>query len=114
MEQLNIFEDPTGEELRDIGINKAVQHADEESDNWSKEAYRYLTIFTMHHEGEFMTENFREYCEKFKLPTPPSLRAYGSIMVKAANNGLIKKVGYGNVINQKAHCTPATIWIKNN
>lgn len=112
MTQISIFEEPTGDELRDIGMKQALDHANQINDNWSKEAYRYLTVFLRYNSGEFMTENFRAYCEKYNLPTPPSLRAYGSIMVQAQRNGLIKSLGYSSVKNPKAHSTPATIWIK--
>jgi hypothetical protein len=41
---------------------------------------------------------------------PPSLRAWGSIIVKASKNGFIKRVGYKQVNNPLAHKTPASLW----
>ena len=105
----------TGEELRDRGIKKAVNHADQLTEKWSEKAYEKLKLFLSHEINqiqnfEFMTEQFREFCEVTFLDDPPSLRAFGGIMAKAAKVGLIERVGYANVTNPKAHATPAAIW----
>lgn len=113
MNQLSIFDQPTGEELRDAGIQQAVMHADEVTEKWSEEASRYLDTFLIYNSDPFMAEQFREYCEKYRLPTPPSLRAFGGVITRALKDGKIKKVGYGTVNNPKAHCTPAAIWQRN-
>ena len=109
MEQLNLFE-PTGADLRDEGMQQAIDHADDESDKWSERAYHYLVTFVHYHREPFMAEDFREYCEKYKLQQPPHLRAYGGIIARAAKSGLIKRVGFKNVSNPKCHCTPAAVW----
>ena len=105
----------TGEELKEIGIKKAVSHADQVTEKWSEKAYEKLKLFLSREINttqnfEFMTEQFREFCEVTYLDDPPSLRAFGGIMAKAAKAGLIERIGYDNVTNPKAHATPATIW----
>ena len=105
-EQLTIFD--TGTELRDQGMKKAVDHADAVIDNWSETAYRFLLMF-LQHRSMFMTEEVREASAKI-IPEPPSLRAWGSVIVRAAKSGHIQRAGYKNVKNAKAHSTPATVW----
>ncbi|HDY88544.1 MAG TPA: hypothetical protein ENH82_10605 [bacterium] len=56
-----------------------------------------------------MAEDIR-FASKDIVPDPPSARAWGSVVFRAVRNGLIHKVGYRNVTNEKAHCTPATLW----
>jgi hypothetical protein len=112
MEQLNLFE-PAGADLRDAGMQQAITHADDVNDAWSDKAYYYLTMFVRYHQEPFMAEDFRAYCEKYKLPQPPHLRAYGGIIARAAKSGLIQRVGFRNLSNAKAHCTPAAVWEAN-
>lgn len=103
--QLNIFE---GERLRDKGITQAVTHADYQNEKWSENAYTFLLRYIRNNK-EFMTEDARNASLGI-IPEPPSARAWGGIIVKAAKNGLIERIGYRNVKNSKAHCTPAAVW----
>jgi len=107
-EQLTIFD--TGTELRDQGMKKAVDHADAIINDWSEGAYQFLLIF-LQHRSIFMTEEVREASMGI-VPEPPSLRAWGSVIVRAAKSGHIQRAGYKNVKNTKAHSTPATVWKK--
>lgn len=102
----------TGRELRDIGIQKAVDHANEVEPKWSDQAYAFLVQFLRIHEGEFMTEMVRGYATANGLSVPPSKRAWGAIVVKAAKNNLIVKKGYNQVTNPEAHMANAYIWVK--
>lgn len=97
-----------GEYYRDAGIKKAVDHADETEFNWSVQAYSFLLIYIKSHDN-FMCEDIRlKSCEA--VPWPPSARAWGGVIRRAAKAGLIKRIGFKNVKNVKAHCTPATVW----
>lgn len=104
------FHEPvnTAEYYRDRGMRKAVDHADMVTDNWSERAYNFLREYIKTNQV-FMTENVRE-ASKGMVPEPPSHRAWGAIIVRAAKEGLIRKVGYQSVMNKKAHCTPASLW----
>lgn len=105
--------DFTGEELRDAGIAQAIESADWKEPEWSEKAYKTLIAYLSNQHGEFMTEQFRNWAKIFKrLSDPPSARAYGGIMRKAAKAGLIKKIGYDQVTNPTAHCANAAVWHK--
>ena len=103
--QLDLF---NGRELRDIGISKAIDSANASTENWSGLAYMFLLKF-IRSTSEFMTEEVRAASEGI-IPQPPSSRAWGGIIVRAAKSNMIKRKGFRNVKNAKAHCTPATLW----
>jgi len=95
----------TGQELRDRGIEQAVSHAGQK---WTDQAYQFLLLFCNGH-AEFMAEDVRR-ASKGCVPEPPSKRAWGGVIVRASKAGLIERVGYRQVKNAKAHCTPAAVW----
>ena len=98
-----------GAMLRDQGINKAIDHANRIEDSWSDIAFTFLRSYMINHRM-FMIEEVRE-ASKGIVPEPPSTRAWGGIVVKAVKQGLITRVGFKNVKNAKAHCTPASLWM---
>lgn len=97
---------------RDQGMQAAEDHANEEKIGWSADAYAMLLKYLETHKDSFMAEEFREWAYSAGLDIPPSHRAFGGTLMKAAKAGLIKKVGHGQVSNIKAHACFATIWIK--
>lgn len=104
-----------GERLRDRGMQRAVDHADKETPQWSVKAYNLFLTWLK--EGRprkhFKGEDFRIYCELGELiEKPPSDRAYGSIMIRAAKAGLIKKIGHATTVNPKAHRCFCSLWEK--
>lgn len=100
----------SGEYLRDIGIERSVNKANKDHDKWSDIAYSFLLHYIKSN-PEFMAENVRNESLVLGLvPEPTNKRAWGAIFVKAARLGLIKRIGFKNVTNSKAHCTPATVW----
>lgn len=101
---------PTGEELRDAGMQKAEDHANQKQPTWSDKAYIFLLGFARRNDT-FMVEEVRQAARGI-VPEPPSLRAWGSVVTKAAKAGAIKRIGYKEVENPKAHCTPASVWMK--
>jgi len=102
-----------GKDLRDQGINQAIEHANEVHQEWSEMAFDYLKKFLIKQGGEpFLTEELRISAYENRIPMPPSDRAWGGIVVRAAKSGLIARVGFRNVNNHKAHCTPASLWKK--
>lgn len=102
-----------GQIARDNGIQQSLDSANSKVKNWSDIAYGFLLGYANSH-SEFMIEDIRNASVGF-VPEPPSKRAWGGVTVKAAKNGIIKRKGFRNVKNVKAHCTPATLWevIKN-
>ena len=97
-----------GAELRYKGIKKALDNANNTHDKWSDKAYDFLLKY-IKYQNQFMTEDVRVASEK-AIPKPPSNRAWGSVILKAAKSGLINRVGFANVKNAKAHKTPASVW----
>ena len=97
-----------GTQLRDKGIKQAIDNADDTHERWSEKAYKFLTNW-IKTQYEFMTEDVRLASEK-EIPKPPSNRAWGGVILRAAKAGLINRVGFSNVKNAKAHRTPATVW----
>ncbi len=105
MRQLDIFR---GEELRDQGIQKSLDHANSKIDSWGESAYIFLNGYALKH-NIFMAEDVRVASQGI-VEVPPSKRAWGAVFVKAKKNKLIKSKGFGTVKNPNAHRTPATIW----
>jgi len=103
--ELNLF---SGEYLRDCGILQAQLSADNQTENWSGKAFDYLRFYIKHNK-QFMTEDVRISSEGI-IEMPPSNRAWGGVIVRAVKSGLIKRIGFQNVTNPKAHKTPATLW----
>jgi hypothetical protein len=89
-----------------------VAHADRKIPSWSNLAYEKLKAFLIATSGEFMAEDVRTWCWGGNLPEPPSKRAWGGVINRAANAGLIKFVRYAKTTNPKAHLTPANVWRK--
>lgn len=93
---------------RDLGIKQAEDSANSKNKGWSDLAYGYLLAYTKAH-PEFMIEEIRTSSAGL-IPEPPSNRAWGSIAVRAAKEGIISRKGFQSVKNVKAHRTPATLW----
>jgi hypothetical protein len=102
--------DFSGKDLRDMGMAQAIGHAESVDPNWPESAHQALIRFIGSHRGEFMAEQVREFAAKTGLSQPPHLRAWGSVFLRAARAGLIRRVGFGQVTNPKAHCANAAVW----
>lgn len=100
----------SGKDLRELGIYRAVSHANVAHDGWSDKAYKVLKDFIRFADGHpFMCEDVREYASSF-IPEPPHKRAWGSIFVRARKDGIIKHYGFGQVTNPRAHRANASLW----
>ena len=105
--QLDLFE---GRKARDGGIRKASESAEAAHPNWNNMAYDLLKRFLIEHPGPFKAEEVRSYAAMEDFPLPPSPRAWGGIMVRAKIAGLIKREGYAQVSNVRAHAATVTLW----
>lgn len=108
--QGNLFDQPTGEELRDKAIESAIQHADRVIEEWSVRAYQFLLEFIK--QNEILTAEDVRLASREKIEDPPDKRAWGGIILRAAKSGLITRIGYGKAKNPLAHCRPTAIWQK--
>jgi len=101
------FCNASGDKLRDAGMQKAVDNAEDKHPSWSDCA---LSLLVQYPNDEFMAEQVREFARNRGLPDPPSKRAWGAIIAKAKKMGIIIHVRYDRVSNPKAHRTPASVW----
>lgn len=92
-------------------IERSVSHADAVIPSWSEKAYNLLREYISTYRV-FQCEDFRKWCIG-SLKEPPSKRAFGSVILKAAKENLITRIGYEKVKNIKAHQTPASVWQSN-
>lgn len=107
------FNIPTGAELRETGMSKAIDHANTSHANWSEVAYKFLLEYVskLSEGSTFLTEDVRA-ASLLIVPEPPSLRAWGGIIRRAAISGVVSSAGYESVSNPKAHCATARVWRK--
>lgn len=105
----NILNPHVAKEQKEIGIQRAVEHADREVEQWSEKAYR---LFLEYCQGvyELKTEDARVYAEGKGLELPPTKRAWGAIPLKAAKNGFITNKGIVKSANVKCHQGFTTLW----
>ena len=103
---------PTGRELRDKGMEQAISHADGATlcwrESWSKRALVLCQMFAETHDV-FSAEEIR-FWSTVLIEEPPSLRAWGSVIIAAAKAGMIEKIGYCQVTNPTAHRANAALW----
>jgi len=91
------------------GMKRAEDKANRVHENWSTKAERFLMRSLKRRKHPFMTEDLRT-ASKRSVPPPPSNRAWGGVIHRAASNGYIKRVGVKSVKNKKAHGAYATVW----
>lgn len=111
--QATLFDQPTetGAQLRDRGILKAAEHADFIQFDWNKKAFECFKQFLLTRAFPWACEDFRKWCQDYTdLPVPPSLRAFGGIIKRAACLKIIHKTGYTQVKNPRAHMANASLW----
>lgn len=100
-----------GQVLKEEGMQQAIDHAEQETPNWSDLALDKVREFVDEYPHlEFMAEDVREWAHHQGLPDPPSKLAWGGLMVRASHKGIIIKVRIGQVKNPKAHGANANVW----
>lgn len=109
MIQLTIEHEIRARELRDEGMQRAVDHADRVEPNWSNVAEGWVRIYAMDH-LEFMCEEVRRFAESKGISKPPDKRAWGAVMMRCAKLGIVEKVGLGYAKDPKVHMNPASVW----
>lgn len=89
------------------GAQRAADHAERVDDGWKERAYNAFVVYAALHD-EFTTEDVRLYSHW--IETPPDLRAWGHIALKAMRAGVVRKVGLGRSPRREAHQAFITIW----
>lgn len=105
------FDREAGKRYAESGAKKAIDHAQLTDLTWAEQALKFLLQY-IKHGNEFMVEELRT-ASIGTVPEPPSKRAWGGIIAKAARLGWVVAVGYRQVSNVKAHATPARVWKHN-
>lgn len=100
---------PSGEQLRDDGMQRAVIHADEIDDSWSAKALRYVMDYAKSH-PMITCEAVRAIAERDGLPVPPDRRAWGSVMTMAQKQKAIEWDSYTRAVDPKVHKNPVSLW----
>jgi hypothetical protein len=96
------------------GMNRAELNAEHLNSGWHSDALQHLTEFLEINPGSFMAENVRAWADRRGLPAPPSLRAWGAVIMKASKMKMIEFVGYEKTTSAKSNGTPASVWRKRN
>lgn len=82
------------EHLRDVGMVKALLHADDAAPGWSEVAFKFLQAYARRFEF-FISEDVSDASKVWGLTQPPTLRAWGQVYRRAAKAGLIVVNGSG-------------------
>lgn len=95
-------------EARDLGAQRAVDHANRVESEWSGQALGLLVAFAKQCDRPFLIEEARQYAEANGLPLPPDARAWGAVTRRAAAKKRIRKVGFGAAAS--SNCSPKVLW----
>lgn len=94
-----------GQDLKDAGIAKAIEHSEDILPGWRDKALKHLKRFAETHKT-FRAEEVRNSFEGVTV----SARAWGGIMVSGAKAGWIKTEKTVKVENPAAHQANAALW----
>lgn len=103
-------------EQTELAINVARDNADHRQPDpkWSDEAFVYLKLFLREYRGEFCTDQVRDWATEHGLAEPPNRRAWGSVMLKASRQDVIRKTCIKNhhyPNSENTHTRPTAFWI---
>lgn len=110
MNEQATFDFSAGARLRDEGIARAVEHADDETPSWSEVAYGYVVLFARRR-VEFQCEDVRAEAESRGFAKPPDGRASGAAILRASKAGIIRRVGFAPMKSPNCHANPKSVWI---
>lgn len=97
---------------KDLGMARASLKAERERPGWHDDARLWLLRFMAQYYGEFMGWQVRIYAEARGFDLPNSKRAWGSVMVSAKTDKVIRAVRLDTVKDPRSHCAKATVWEK--
>ena len=102
-----IDEQGRARQARDEGMSRALAHAEADTPSWGEIAYGYLCRYAETHE-RFVGWFVHHEAEKTRAVPIASGKAWGSVLCRAARNGIILKDGYMPDPNRKMN--PAPVW----
>ncbi|WP_202842006.1 hypothetical protein [Luteimonas saliphila] len=95
-------------EARDLGVQRAAEHANRVESEWTGQALGMLIAFASEQSGPFLIEEARAWAEARGLPEPPDKRSWGSVARSAASKRHIVKDGFGSAAS--SNCSPKVRW----
>lgn len=102
---------PTARELRDEGMERAIQHAEADVPGWKDRALDLVRRYAIANE-QFICEDVRAFALAEGLPPPPDGRAWGSVMMRAAQANYVTKTDrVACAKDPKVHMSPSTVWL---
>lgn len=104
MEQLTIDD---AIEQAESGMQRALEHADQEVRQWSDLAYTFLIAFCQKHPS-FISEDVSDASKEWGMVQPPTDRAWGSLYKRAKAAGIIEVDGTGR--SRRRHASVCIRW----
>ena len=99
---------PTREEIaRQRGTDGMQRAADPATREWQDKAVGYVRLYAVVH-AEFLAESARAMAEHDGLPVPPSKKAWGAVMQRAAREGIVERIGYAPACSSNG--APKCLW----
>ena len=95
------------ETRRELGIERAGDHADDVDTGWTDRAADEIAAFARAKGQPFVIEEVRPEAET-RIGAPPDERAWGAAARKALRAGAIRKVGYAPT--NSSNRSPKTLW----
>lgn len=93
-------------QARDIGMQQAAQHAEDDAPGWADAAYEMLKRYARHN-PQFISENVTSWASDRGFVTPQP-KAWGQIFRRAAKDGIIVRIGSGT--SMRRHMSPTPLW----
>lgn len=99
----------TARARRDVGINRAGDHADREHAQWRDTAAKLVLVYAEQQGSKpFLIEDAASYAYAHGLPRAREPRAWGSVVQLAKRRGYI--VGAGYAAARTSNCSPKCAW----
>ncbi len=95
-------------QARDLGIQRAAEHANAVESEWTGQALGMLLAFVSEHPAPFLIEEARAWAEARGLPAPPDKRSWGAVARRAAAKKRIVKDGFGEAASSNR--SPKVRW----
>ena len=90
---------------RNEAMQRAVDAADGRVPKWSDVALEYVRLYAIQHRGErFIGRDVTQAAKAYGLESPANDKAWGAVLMRAAREGVIRKVGYAQDRNR--HLSP--------
>lgn len=98
-------------DARDLGVKRAVDHANSVEAEWSGQALGMLTAYAATRDEPFLIESARRWAEAHGLPKPPDDRAWGSVTrcARSKRHRVIERVE-GATATGSINKSPKPLW----